>query len=225
MPFGDALIRLCSSCTTFQSVFMKTLVVFYSTYGHVWILAEAIAEGARQIENNEVVVKRVPETLPAEVLDKTGATKAQQAFAHVPIVTPAELVEYDAILFGTPTRYGNLCGQMQAFMDSTGSLWATGALVGKVGGAFVSTATQHGGQEETIRAFHTELLHHGFVIVGLPYAWQGQMGHTEVTGGTPYGASTVAGGQGERQPSANELEGARFQGRHTAEIARKLALK
>ena len=204
---------------------MKTLVVFYSTYGHLWTLAEAIAEGARQIENNEVVVKRVPETLPPDVLEKTGATKAQQAFAHVPIVTPAELIEYDAILFGTPTRYGNLCGQMQAFMDSTGSLWATGALVGKVGGAFVSTATQHGGQEETIRAFHTELLHHGFVIVGLPYAWQGQMGHAEVTGGTPYGASTVAGGQGERQPTANELEGARFQGRHTAEIARKLALK
>jgi len=204
---------------------MKTLVLFYSTYGHIYKMAEAVAEGARQVPNNEVVIKRVPETLPQEVLDKTGATGAQQAFAHIPVVTPAELTEYDAIIFGTPTRYGNLCGQMQAFMDSTGGLWATGALVGKVGSVFVSTATQHGGQETTIRSFHTELFHHGFVVVGLPYAWQGQMGHEEVTGGTPYGASTVAGGQGERQPSPNELEGAFFQGRHTAEIASKLAAK
>jgi NAD(P)H dehydrogenase (quinone) len=190
---------------------MKTLVLFYSTYGHIYKMAEAVAEGAREVAGNEVVIKRVPETLPKEV------------FAHIPVVTPNELTEYDAIIFGTPTRYGNLCGQMQAFMDSTGGLWATGALVGKVGSVFVSTATQHGGQETTIRSFHTELFHHGFVVVGLPYAWQGQMGHEEVTGGTPYGASTVAGGQGERQPSPNELEGARFQGRHTAEIARKLS--
>jgi NAD(P)H dehydrogenase (quinone) len=204
---------------------MKTLILFYSTYGHIYKLAEAIAEGAREVEGNEVALKQVPETLPKELLDQIGATQAQQAFAHVPVARPEELAEYDAIIFGTPTRYGNLCGQMQAFMDATGGLWARGALVGKVGGAFVSTATQHGGQETTLRAFHTELLHHGFVIVGLPYAWQGQMGHAEVTGGTPYGASTVAGGQGERQPSANELEGARFQGRHTAEIARKLAAK
>jgi len=204
---------------------MKTLILFYSTYGHVWKLAEAIAEGAREIASNEVVIKRVPETLLKELLDQIGATGAQQAFAHLPVATPTELADYDAIIFGTPTRYGNLCGQMQAFMDSTGGLWAKSALVGKVGGAFVSTATQHGGQEETLRAFHTELLHHGFVIVGLPYAWQGQMGHEEVTGGTPYGASTVAGGQGERQPSPNELEGARFQGRHTAQIASKLAAK
>ncbi len=204
---------------------MKTLVLFYSTYGHVWKLAEAIAEGAREVAGNEVVVKRVPETLPKELLDQIGATEAQKAFSHLPVATPDELVEYDAIIFGTPTRYGNLCGQMQAYMDSTGGLWAKGALVGKVGGAFVSTATQHGGQETTIRAFHTELLHHGFVIVGLPYAWQGQMGHEEVTGGTPYGASTVAGGKGERQPSENELEGARYQGKFTAEIASKLAAK
>ncbi|MDB5236194.1 MAG: wrbA, partial [Hymenobacter sp.] len=162
---------------------------------------------------------------PPAILDQIGATGAQQAFAHLPVATPTELAEYDAIIFGTPTRYGNVCGQMQAFMDSTGALWATGALVGKAGGVFVSTATQHGGQETTIRSFHTELLHHGFVIVGLPYAWQGQSGHTEVTGGTPYGASTVAGGQGERQPSPNELEGARFQGRHTADIARRLCGK
>jgi NAD(P)H dehydrogenase (quinone) len=204
---------------------MKTLVLFYSTYGHVWKLAEAVAEGAREVAGNEVVVKRVPETLPPAILDQIGATGAQQAFAHLPVATPTELAEYDAIIFGTPTRYGNVCGQMQAFMDSTGALWATGALVGKAGGVFVSTATQHGGQETTIRSFHTELLHHGFVIVGLPYAWQGQSGHTEVTGGTPYGASTVAGGQGERQPSPNELEGARFQGRHTADIARRLCGK
>ncbi|UOR05292.1 NAD(P)H:quinone oxidoreductase [Hymenobacter aerilatus] len=202
---------------------MKTLILFYSTYGHVYKLAEAIAEGAREVEGNDVVIKRVPETLPQEVLDKTGATGAQKAFAHVPVATPNELTEYDAIILGTPTRYGNMCGQIQAFLDSTGGLWAKGALVGKVGGAFVSTATQHGGQETTIRAMHTALLHHGIILVGLPYAWQGQMGHHEVTGGTPYGASTVAGGQGERQPSENELEGARFQGRHTAQIAKKLA--
>ena len=202
---------------------MKTLILFYSTYGHVYKLAEALAEGAREIAGNEVLIKRVPETLPQEVLDKTGATEAQKAFSHVPVATPDELADYDAIIFGTPTRYGNMCGQMQAYLDSTGGLWAKGALVGKVGGAFVSTATQHGGQETTIRSVHTALLHHGFILVGLPYAWQGQMGHHEVTGGTPYGASTVAGGQGERQPSANELEGARFQGRHTAEIASKLA--
>jgi NAD(P)H dehydrogenase (quinone) len=202
---------------------LKTLILFYSTYGHVYKLAEALAEGAREVAGNEVVIKRVPETLPAEVLAKMGATEAQKAFAHVPVATPDELAGYDAILFGTPTRYGNMCGQMQAFLDSTGGLWAQGALVGKVGGAFVSTATQHGGQETTIRAVHTALLHHGFILVGLPYAWQGQMGHHEVTGGIPYGASTVAGGQGERQPSPNELEGARFQGRHTAQIASKLA--
>lgn len=202
---------------------MKTLVLFYSTYGHVYKLAEAIAEGARQVPDNEVIIKKVPETLPAELLDKIGATQAQKAFEHIPVAKPEELEKYDAIIIGTPTRYGNVCSQIQAFLDGTGALWAQGKLVGKVGGAFVSTATQHGGQEVTIRSLHTEMLHHGLVIVGLPYAWQGQMGHTDVTGGTPYGASTVAGGQGERQPSDNELEGARFQGRHTAEIAKKLA--
>ncbi len=201
---------------------MKTLVLFYSTYGHTWKLAEAIAEGAREVAGNDVVVKQVPQTLPEEVIAKMGATEARQAFAHVAIADPNELADYDAIIIGTPTRYGNVCGQIQAFMDSTGALWGSGALVGKVGGGFVSTATQHGGQEETIRSIHTELLHHGMVLVGLPYAWQGQMGHDEVTGGTPYGASTVSGGKGERQPSANELEGAFFQGRHTAEIAKKV---
>jgi NAD(P)H dehydrogenase (quinone) len=204
---------------------MKTLVLFYSTYGHIWKLAEAIAEGAREVAGNEVVVKRVPETLPQSILDQIGATAAQQAFSHVPVATPQELVEYDAILIGTPTRYGNVCGQIQSYLDSTGALWASGALIGKAGGAFVSTATQHGGQETTLRSLHTEMLHHGLVIVGLPYAWQGQMGHHEVTGGTPYGASTVTGGQGERQPSENELEGARHQGRFTADIARRLATR
>ncbi|MCA8831790.1 NAD(P)H:quinone oxidoreductase [Hymenobacter pini] len=204
---------------------MKTLVLFYSTYGHVYKLAEAVAEGARQVADNEVVIKKVPETLPAELLEKIGATQAQKAFEHIPVAKPEELDQYDAIIIGTPTRYGNVCSQIQAFLDGTGALWAQGKLVGKVGGGFVSTATQHGGQEVTLRSLHTEMLHHGLVIVGLPYAWQGQMGHTDVTGGTPYGASTVAGGQGERQPSDNELEGARFQGRHTAEIAKKLAAK
>jgi NAD(P)H dehydrogenase (quinone) len=204
---------------------MKTLVLFYSTYGHVWKLAEAVAEGARQVAGSEAVVKRVPETLSKEILDRIGAPQAQEAFSHVPVATPHELEEYDAVILGTPTRFGNACGQIQAYLDSTGSLFAKGALIGKAGGAFVSTATQHGGQETTLRALHTTLLHHGMVIVGLPYAWQGQMGHEEVTGGTPYGASTVAGGQGERQPSTNELEGARHQGKYTAEIASKLAAR
>lgn len=202
---------------------MKTLVLFYSTYGHIWKMAEAIAEGARQVGGNEVIVKRVPETLPQAILDQIGATEAQKAFAHVPVATIEELTEYDAIILGVPTRYGNMCGQIQSFWDGTGGLWAKGALVGKVGGVFASTATQHGGQETTIRAAHTLMLHHGFVIVGLPYAWQGQMNIAEITGGSPYGASTITGGQGERMPSENELDGARFQGRHTAEIASKLA--
>ena len=202
---------------------MKTLILFYSTYGHVWKMAEAAAEGAREVSGNEVAIKRVPETLPKELLDQIGATEAQKAFAHIPVATVEELADYDAIILGVPTRYGSLCGQVQAFLDATGPLWARGALVGKVGGAFVSTATQHGGQETTLRTAHTALLHHGMVIVGLPYAWQGQMRIDEITGGSPYGASTIAGGKGERQPSENELAGARFQGQHTAEIARKLA--
>jgi NAD(P)H dehydrogenase (quinone) len=202
---------------------MKTLILFYSTYGHIWKMAEAVAEGAREVSGNEVSVKRVPETLPKELLDQIGATEAQKAFAHVPVATVEELAEYDAIILGVPTRYGSLCGQIQAFWDATGPLWAKGALVGKVGGAFVSTATQHGGQETTLRTAHTTLLHHGLVIVGLPYAWQGQMRIDEITGGSPYGASTIAGGKGERQPSENELAGARYQGKHTAEIASKLA--
>ena len=202
---------------------MKILIVYYSTYGHVHHMAEAVAEGASQIDGAEVVLRRVPETLPAEVLDNMGATDAQKAFAHVPVATVDELVTADAVIFGTPTRFGNMCGQMRQFLDATGQLWQTGALVGKVGGVFVSTGTQHGGQESTILSFHTTLLHQGFVVVGLPYAFQGQMRNDEITGGSPYGASTIAGTGGERMPSDNELDGARFQGQHIAGIAKKLS--
>ena len=201
---------------------MKTLIVFYSTYGHVFRMAEAVSEGARRVPGNEVILRRVPETLSDDVLAKMGALDAQKAFAHVPVVTLDDLVAADAIIFGTPTRFGNMIGQMRQFLDSTGGLWAKGALVGKVGGVFASTATQHGGQESTILSFHTTLLHHGMVIVGLPYAFAGQMRIDEISGGSPYGASTIAGGQGERLPSENELAGARFQGEHTAAIAARL---
>jgi len=201
---------------------MKVLIVYYSTYGHVHKMAEAIAEGANQIEGAEVVMRRVPETLPDEVLEQMGAVDAQKAISHVPVCTVEELTSADAIIFGTPTRFGNMCGQMRQFLDATGALWAQGALVGKVGSVFTSSATQHGGQESTILSFHISLLHHGFVIVGLPYTFQGQMGVDEVKGGSPYGASTIAGGAGERLPSEIELEAARFQGKHVAEIAQKL---
>lgn len=201
---------------------MRILIVYYSTYGHVHKMAEAIAEGVGQVVGAEAVLRRVPETLPEEVLEKMGAVDAQQAMAHVPICTVNELVDADAVIFGTPTRFGNMCGQMRQFLDATGGLWAQGALVGKVGSVFTSSATQHGGQESTILSFHISLLHHGFVIVGLPYAFQGQMRIDEVTGGSPYGASTIAGGSGERMPSENELEAARFQGKHVSEIAKKL---
>jgi NAD(P)H dehydrogenase (quinone) len=202
---------------------MKVLVVFYSLYGHVFQMAEAIAEGAAQVEGAEVDIRRVSETLPAEVIEKMGAVEAQKALAHVPVCTVDELAAADAIIFGTPTRFGNMCGQMRQFLDATGKLWQTGALIGKVGSVFVSTATQHGGQESTILSFHISLLHQGMVIVGLPYAFQGQMRIDEITGGSPYGASTIAGGQGERMPSDNELEAAKFQGQHVAAIAKKLA--
>ncbi len=202
---------------------MKVLVVFYSTYGHIYQMANAVAEGVRQVDGAEVELRRVPETLPDEVLAKMGATDAQKAFAHVPVCNVDELAEADAVIFGTPTRFGNMCGQMRQFLDATGQLWASGSLVGKVGSVFASSATQHGGQESTILSFHISLLHHGFVVVGLPYAFQGQMGIDEITGCSPYGASTIAGGDGSRMPSENELEGARFQGKHVAEIAGKLA--
>ncbi len=202
---------------------MKILVVFYSSYGHVYEMAKAVAEGARQVPEAEVEIRQVPETLPDEVLEKMGAVEAKKAFSHVPVCTVEELKAADAIIFGTPTRFGNMCGQMRQFLDATGQLWASGSLIGKVGSVFVSTATQHGGQESTILSFHTTLLHHGFVVVGLPYSFQGQMRIDEITGGSPYGASTIAGGDGARMPSENELEGARYQGKHVAEITTRLA--
>lgn len=201
---------------------MKILVVYYSMYGHIHHMAEAIAEGARELSGTEVHLRRVPETLSGEVLEKMGAVEAQKALSAIPICKVEELAEADAIIFGTPTRYGNMCGQMRQFLDATGQLWLQGSLIGKVGSVFTSSATQHGGQESTILSFHTTLLHQGMVIVGLPYSFQGQMGISEITGCSPYGASTIAGGQGERMPSENELAGARFQGRHVATIAAKL---
>ena len=193
----------------------KVLVLYYSTYGHVETMAEAVAAGARSVPGTEVTVKRVPELMPPEVARQAGAKLDQAA----PVAKPEELANYDAIIFGTPTRYGNMAGQMRNFLDQTGALWAKGALVGKVGSVFASTATQHGGQESTLLSFHATLLHLGMVVVGLPYSAQGQMRLDEITGGSPYGATTIAGGKGEREPSANELELARFQGRHVAEIA------
>jgi NAD(P)H dehydrogenase (quinone) len=202
---------------------MKVLVVFYSTYGHIYQMAAAVAEGVRQVNGAEVELRRVPETLPEGVLEKMGAVDAQKAFSHTPVCTVDELAAADAVIFGTPTRFGNMCGQMRQFLDATGQLWADGSLVGKVGSVFASSATQHGGQESTILTFHVTLLHHGMVIVGLPYAFKGQMRTDEITGGSPYGASTIAGGDGSRMPSENELDAARFQAKHVAEIAAKLA--
>jgi len=202
---------------------MKILVLFYSTYGHVYRLAQAVADGARQVEGADVVLKRIPETLSPDVIKAMGATEAQKAFAQVSVATVDDLANADAIIFGTPTRFGNMAGQMRQFLDATGGLWVQGKLVGKVGSVFVSSATQHGGQESTILSFHTTLLHHGMVIVGLPYAFQGQTRMDEITGGSPYGASTIAGGKGERMPSENELAAASFQGKHVAQIAKKLS--
>jgi NAD(P)H dehydrogenase (quinone) len=202
---------------------MKVLVIFYSTYGHIYRMAQAVADGAREVPGVDVALKRVPETLPPEVIAAMGATEAQKVFADVPVATVNDLAEADAVIFGTPTRFGNMAGQMRQFLDATGELWAQGKLVGKVGSVFASSATQHGGQESTILSFHTTLLHHGMVIVGLPYAFQGQMRLDEITGGSPYGASTIAGGKGERMASENELAAARFQGRHVAQIAKKLS--
>jgi NAD(P)H dehydrogenase (quinone) len=195
----------------------KVLVLYYSSYGHIETMAGAVAEGVREA-GAEAVVKRVPELVPEDVA-KASHFKLDQA---APIATVAELPDYDAIVFGTPTRYGMMAAQMKNFLDQTGKLWFEGKLIGKVGSVFASSATQHGGQESTILNFHTVLLHHGMVLVGLPYSWQGQMGVTEVTGGSPYGASTIADGDGSRRPSANELAGARYQGAHVARIAAKL---
>jgi len=198
----------------------KILVLYYSSYGHVETLAKAVAEGAASVPGTEVVIKRVPELVPEDVA-RSGHYKLEQA---APVAQPAELAEYDAIVFGTPTRFGNMAAQMKNFLDQTGGLWAKGALIGKVGSVFVSTATQHGGQESTLLSFHTVLLHHGMLVAGLPYSFGGQNRLDEITGGSPYGATTIAAGDGSRQPSANELDGARFQGEHVARVARQLAV-
>ena len=196
----------------------KILVLYYSTWGHVETMAAAIAEGAQEIPGSQVTVKRVAETMPAETIAAIGARTDQPA----PIATPAELADYDAIIFGTPTRFGNMSGQMRTFLDQTGGLWAQGKLVGKLGSVFVSTATQHGGQETTITSFHTTLLHHGMIIVGVPYAIPELTQMDQVAGGTPYGATTLAAPDGSRRPSAGELTIARFQGRHVAGLAARL---
>ncbi|MBA4393082.1 MAG: NAD(P)H:quinone oxidoreductase [Desulfobacca sp.] len=202
---------------------MQVKIVFYSMYGHIYQMAEAVAEGIRQVEGAEAGLYQVPELVPQEVLERMGAEKARAAFAHIPVAKVDELPEAAALIFGTPTRFGNMCAQMRNFLDQTGGIWAKGALIGKVGSVFTSTGTQHGGQETTIISFHTTLLHHGMILVGVPYSEQRQMSITEITGGSPYGASTIAGPDGSRQPSENELAIARFQGRHVAEIAKRLA--
>ena len=194
-------------------------------YGHIYKMAKAVAEGAKQVKGAEVKICRVPETLPDDVLKKMGATNFQKEIAHIDVCTTDDLISADAIIFGTPTRFGNMCGQMRQFLDATGGIWAKGLLVGKVGSVFTSSATQHGGQESTILSFHNTLLHHGMVIVGLPYAFEGQMRIDEITGSSPYGASTIAGSKGERMPSENELNAAKYQGKHVAQIAAKLARK
>ena len=196
----------------------KILVLYYSMYGHIEQMSQAIAQGARGVAGSEVTIKRVPETMSADAAKAMGAKMDQQAA----VATPVELGDYDAIIFGTPTRFGNMAGQMRTFLDQTGGLWMKGALVGKIGSVFASTGTQHGGQETTITSFHSTLLHHGMVIVGVPYACAGLMNMSEITGGTPYGATTLANIDGKRQPTKNELDIARYQGKHVAELAAKL---
>lgn len=201
---------------------IKVQVVFYSMYGHVYRMAEAVAAGAREVGGVEVGLFQVAELVPDAVLERSGAKAARQGFAHIPVAEPGQLAEAHAIFFGTPTRFGNMCAQMRNFLDQTGGLWAKGALAGKVGSVFTSTATQHGGQETTLTSFHSTLLHHGMIVVGVPYTEPRLVEMGEITGGTPYGASTLAGGDGSRMPSENELAIARFQGRHVAGIAKRL---
>ena len=197
----------------------KILVLYYSMYGHIEQMSQAVADGARSVAGTEVTIKRVPETMTAEAAKGAGAKVDQQAA----VATPNELGDYDAIIFGTPTRFGNMAGQMRTFLDQTGGLWLKGALVGKIGSVFTSTGTQHGGQETTITSFHSTLLHQGMVIVGVPYSCAGLMNMSEISGGSPYGATTLANVDGKRQPSKNELEIASFQGKHVAALAAKLS--
>jgi NAD(P)H dehydrogenase (quinone) len=197
----------------------KVLVLYYSMYGHIEVMANAVAEGARKVDGTDVVIKRVPELMPEEAAKNAGVKLDQDA----DFATPEELGDYDAIIFGSPTRFGNMAAQMRNFLDQTGSLWFEGKLIGKVGSVFTSTASQHGGQETTITSFHTTLLHHGMVIVGVPYAIPQLTNMDSISGGSPYGASTITGSDGSRMPSEDELEIARFQGKHVAAIAAKLA--
>lgn len=199
-------------------------VVFYSMYGHIHTMAEAVARGAQKVEDTEVTLLQVPELVPEDILESSGAKKARDAFSDIPIAKPSDLREADGILFGTPTRYGNMCAQMRNFLDQTGGMWAKGEFNGKVGGVFTSTASQHGGQETTLTSFHTTLFHLGMIVVGVPYAEQRLTALDEVSGGTPYGASTIAGGDGARQPAENELAIAEYQGRYLAETTRQLKL-
>ncbi|PLX96058.1 MAG: NAD(P)H:quinone oxidoreductase [Desulfuromonas sp.] len=200
----------------------RVQIVFYSMYGHIYDLAESIAAGVREVPGCEATLLQVPELVPPEVLEQFGATEARARFSHIPLASVEGLAEADAIIFGTPTRFGNMSAQMRNFLDQTGGLWMKGALIGKVGSAFASTASQHGGQETTLTSFHTTLLHHGMVVVGVPYSEPALLTMDEVSGGTPYGATTLAGGDGSRQVSENEKVIARFQGRHVAEIATRL---
>jgi len=200
----------------------KVQIVFYSMYGHIYKMAQAVAEGAQSVKGVEVEILRVAELVPDDILEKSGAKAAQKNFAHIPVIKPAQLEEADAVIFGTPTRFGNMCAQMRNFLDQLGGLWMKNALVGKVGSVFASTGTQHGGQETTITSFHTTLFHLGFIVVGVPYAEKGLTNMDEITGGTPYGATTMAGNDGKRQPSENELNIARHQGTHVAQIALEL---
>ena len=201
---------------------MKIQVVFYSMYGHIYRMAEAVAAGAREVPGGEVSLWQVPELMPDAALEKSGAKKARQAFAQVPVAQPSQLAEADAIIFGTPTRFGNMCAQMRNFLDQTGGLWVRDALVGKVGSVFASTGTQHGGQETTITSFHTTLLHHGMILVGVPYSCPELTHMGEILGGSPYGAATMTSSDGSRQPTDIELRIARFQGKHVAEITARL---
>lgn len=202
---------------------MKLLVVYYSMYGHIYTMARHVMAGANSVEGVQAELRRVPETLPREVLENMGAVKTLDAQKEVRVCTVDELGEADGVLFGTPTRFGNMCGQMKQFIDATGKLWQSGTLVGKAGSVFTSSNTQHGGQESTILSFHTVLLHLGMVVVGLPYSFPGQMEIGKISGCSPYGASTIAGPDGSLMPNDNEIAGARFQGEHVARIARKLA--
>ncbi len=201
---------------------MKVHIVFYSMYGHIYKMAEAVAEGAGEVKDAQVTLYQVKELVPDEALEKIGAKQARDAFAKIPMADPHRLDEADAVIFGTPTRFGNMCAQMRNFLDQTTKLWLTGALVGKVGSVFASTASQHGGQETTITSFHTTLFHQGMIVVGVPYSEPRLLNMKEITGGTPYGATTMADADGSRQPSENELAIARFQGKHVAEITRAL---